>query len=615
MKRHIYNPCVRLGLGLLLLVVPAAAQLKVGDDLSMTVNGTVGVGYNGEYGNTELSDHSSAVNSDLNLTGYFYNPNFLNFYARPIYNRTQDDSGNAAIVDTTSLTGGAGIFSGSHFPGSIAYGRSFQGTGTFGLPEIPGYTTHGSANNFSVGWAELMPHLPPVSAQYMQTTSSTSLFGTDEDQHSNSRNFNVGTGYTVEGWRMSARWSEVWASAQLPSVLTAGESEESYDHSKNFLYNAIHKMPLKGSAAFSYSYGDFSGDGNGLVSTGSNNTLTGTVSLIPWRRLSTTFGVQYDTNLTGAVQEQLLNAGAIAPEVNFGSNSHSLSMYNFDTYTIGKGLSATFGFNRTDQEAYGRSLSANHFSAILNYHFDKPLWGAFTVYGGVNDQSSDAGHQGTGLVAGVNFNKVIKNVEWSGSFAYAQEVETVLATDVTSTYTYLASARKRLSRHWRWNNNFHGYHSGLSDVPGLSNHSESFGTNLTYRNYALGGNYSRSFGTALLTANGLAPAPVSLAPVLGSDQYLLATGSAFGIGASMNPIRRWTVSANYSRSLTNTQSPTLISSGSSKIFTSSTTIQFRKISATGGYTHLMQGFGESTGSLPANLTTFYVGIQRWFHPF
>lgn len=311
MSSYIYNSCAWLVLGLLLLAVPASAQLKVGDDLSMTLDGTVGVGYNADFGNTQLSDHSTAVNGDLTLNGFYYNPNFLNFYVRPIYNRSQENSGGQSLTNSTNVTVGAGIFSGSHFPGSVSYGRTIDSTGTFGLPGLQGFTTEGNSTQFGIGWSELLPNLPPVSAQYSQTTSSSTLFGLTQEEHSAARNLNVSSNYQLDGWLMTARFNDVYTRTELPSFLTAGEFATGDENSKTFFYNTTHKLPLRGSVALNYSYGNFHGDGNGINSTGSNNTFTGNVSLIPWDRLTTNFGVQYDTSLAGMVEQQLIDRKSV----------------------------------------------------------------------------------------------------------------------------------------------------------------------------------------------------------------------------------------------------------------------------------------------------------------
>ncbi len=123
-------------------------------------------------------------------------------------------------------------------------------------------------------------------------------------------------------------------------------------------------------------------------------------------------------------------------------------------------------------------MAINHFSGIVNYNAHKVLWGSFNIYGGVNDQSTDAGHQGTGLVAGVNFSRRMVGFEWGAGFGYAQDVQTVLATQVTSDYSYLANAKRDITRHLIWNTNYHGFHTGLGQLAGSGSRSQGFGTNL-----------------------------------------------------------------------------------------------------------------------------------------
>lgn len=580
------------------------------------MDGTLGAGYSGDYGNTQLSDHSMTVNGDANITGFFYNPNFLNFFIRPVYNRSQENSGSGSLTDASSINVGAGIFSGSHFPGSLSFAKSFDSTGNYGLPGIQGFTTKGNSTAFGIGWSELVPGLPPLTANYYQSSSSSSIFGSDQEDHSSQRNFTLQSNYSLAGWMMAARFSDISSHTELPSFLTAGETIQGDENSKTLVFNTNHKLPMQGGVSFGYSYGSFNGEGDGDTTSGSNQTFSGNASFRPWTRFTTNFGVQYDTSLSGLVEQQLIGAGSIAPEVNFGSQSHSLSMYNFDSLSIARGLSASFNVNRTQQEVYGESVAVNHFSAIVNYNFHKPLWGALNFYGGLNDQSSDVGHQGTGLVAGVNFNKRMGGFEWSAGFGYAQDVQTVLATQVTSDYSYLANVRRNLTRHLLWNSNFHGYHTGLSPLTGSGSHSQGFGTNLEYRGYGLGATYGSSYGTALLTANGLVSPPGTVAPVLGGNQYLLENGSAYSFSASANPIKRWTMSATFNRAISDTTTPTLYAASSSKVFTYFTTWQFRKVSLNAGYTNLQQGAGAATaGGLPVNFSSFYIGFQRWFKPF
>ena len=78
---------------------------------------------------------------------------------------------------------------------------------------------------------------------------------------------------------------------------------------------------------------------------------------------------------------------------------------------------------------------------------------------------------------------------------------------MTSNYSYLANAQRRLSRRVRWMAMFNGFHTGLGELDGESAHAESYGTNLVYKMYNVGANYSHTSGTVLLTANGLVAPP------------------------------------------------------------------------------------------------------------
>ena len=612
MSRHRQN--AGLVFWFLLFALPGFAQVQVGENTNMNLSGNIGVGYTGNYGNPQPSDHSIGLNGTASLTGYYYNPNFINFYLTPVYNRSQENSGSQSITDATSVSMGAGIFSGSHFPGSVSFGKSFNSTGNYGLPGLQGLTTNGDSTSFGVGWSELVPGLPTLSAQYYQTNSSSTIFGTDEEDQTRTRNFNLTSNYNLGGWLMTGRFGDVYTKTEFPSFLSAGEYNVGDANSKTLTFNANHRLPLKGSFAFNYSYGTFSGDGNGLGTSGSNSAYAGTASFLPWSRLTTTFGVQYDTNLSGLVEQQLINSGSVLPQVNLGYNSDSLSLYTFDTLHIAKNLDGTFSFNRLQQNVYGQSVAVNHFSGVVNYRFDKPFWGAFTVYGGVNDQSTDEGHQGTGLVAGVNFNRRVEGFDLNAGFSYSQDVQTILATEVTSEYTYIANAQRKLTRHLTWNSHFSGYQTGLTQITGSSSHSEAAGTTLLYKGWGGSFNYAQSAGTALLTANGLVAAPLPITPVLNGNQYLLVNGTSYSFTATAQPVRLWTINATFSKAQNATLTPSVYSDNSTKVVTFYTQYQMRKISLVGGYTNLIQGVGATT-MLPVNFSSFYVGIQRWFHPF
>jgi hypothetical protein len=591
------------------------AQIEIGDKTNVSLSGDLGYGYNADYGSVQGSDHGTALNGDAVAQGYYFNPKFLNFFVDPIYNRSQANSGQGSITDASSVNAGVNLFSGSHFPGSISFSQAFNSSGNYGFGTTPGFTTTGNSRGFGIGWAELIPGVPPLSVQYSQSASASSIFGSGQEDQVSTKNLNMFSNYKLDGWYMGARFNDTRTHTDLPAVLT-GDDESSIGDtsSKSLNFNANHKLPLRGSFGASYAWSDFGGENNGSTVSGSNQMISANAAFAPSSRFTTSFQLNYNSSLAGEVEQQLIGVGAVNPQVNLGQSSYSISMSNFDNVALTKSLSAGFSVGHIQQEVYGESVGATQLSAILNYRFMKPLWGTVVVYAGMNDQATEAGNQGAGLVAGANFSKQWSNLQLTGSFGYSQDTQTVLATQFTSNYSYMANAQRILGRRVRWLATFNGFHTGLGELAGSSAHSESYGTNLVYKMYNVGATYSHTSGTALLTANGLVAPPGTILPILPGNQFLLDTGSSYSVSFTANPVRRLSFSTSYTRTTNDNLTAALTSNSASKVFLVFTTYQFRKMVFTAGYTNLNQ-FVSASGLPQANYSNFYVGLQRWFKAF
>ena len=117
------------------VVLRAPAQVTVGDDISMNLNGQVAGGYSADYGNAMPSDHGLNFGGTASLSGSYYTPNFLSFSINPYYNQSRANSASQSISDSSGVTASAFLFSGSHFPGSVSYSKTYNSLGTFGAPE------------------------------------------------------------------------------------------------------------------------------------------------------------------------------------------------------------------------------------------------------------------------------------------------------------------------------------------------------------------------------------------------------------------------------------------------------------------------------------------------
>ena len=148
--------------------LPSAAQITIGDNVSLTSNGTINVGYSGTYGNDIQSSHGLGVGGTASLNGFFYNPDFISFSANPYYNQSRSNSGIGSLSDASGVTLTSAIFSGSHFPGSVNYSTAYNSTGNYGIPGISSLDTNGNSQSFGINWNAFVPGLPTLSVGYQQ---------------------------------------------------------------------------------------------------------------------------------------------------------------------------------------------------------------------------------------------------------------------------------------------------------------------------------------------------------------------------------------------------------------------------------------------------------------
>ena len=127
---------------------PAAAQVTVGDNVKLSSGGNLSLGYSGTSGNRDASNHSLDLGGQGWMRGFYYKPQFISFDFQPFYHRSQSDSIYQSITNGSGFTANTNIFSGSRFPGSISYGRTYDSTGQFGVPGISGIAAHGNGDSF-----------------------------------------------------------------------------------------------------------------------------------------------------------------------------------------------------------------------------------------------------------------------------------------------------------------------------------------------------------------------------------------------------------------------------------------------------------------------------------
>jgi hypothetical protein len=594
----------------LLVMVPLAYSqtqpgLAIGENTKLNAGGMLTFGYAGDYGDAIPSSHGLNWGLDGKLSGYYYNPNFLNFSATPYYNQSRNNSSYQSLTGASGIDGTANFFTGSKFPGSVSYRYDRNTTGTFGLAGQPNFTTVGHGQGFSINWSALLPDWPTLSVGYSQGEGGGTIYGTSQETNSSTKLFNVHSNYTLAGFRLNASYMHNSLNSQYPEFL-AGQGEAKQDsNGQDFGVGAQHSLPIHGS--FYASFNRASADST--YHSVSSNTTSYTynmedagASFHPTQKWSFNVGESYTSNLSGYLSQSVQTGGGVTP-VNLGSGSHSLTLSGGTGYQFTDYFSGTAQATHFDEFYFGHDYSGTFVSGTVNYV--KKLLNMFSFSASVLDASNGSNSNSIGFIGNLNYSHRVLGWQTSAQFSYAQNAQTLLVTYTTSYYNYSANVHRRFPHGWQWTGAFNGSHSGLTNYTGTSSRGEGFSTSLGSRRFQVTGNYAQATGISLLaggTLQGLAPTP-------GVSDFVTFNGHSYGGGLSGTPLRRLVLSGAFTRSISNTLGQTF-SHNDTAVYNAQLQYHLRRIGLQAGYTRFTQGI--SAAGTPASTTSYFVGISRWF---
>ena len=597
----------------LLLVVSTQAQLKTGDN-SMTLNGTVSAGYNGDYGNLIPSDHSMSFGGTGTLSGFYYNPNFLSYTVSPYLNQARDNSAFQSISDASGVNLNTSIFAGSKFPGSINYAKAYNSEGNYAIPGLANYTTHGNSDTFGINWAEMLPDWPSLSASFQMGSNQYSIYGSDDTGSSSSRSFSLRSGYILKGFNLAGYFSDGDSHSDVPQILQGStQAETATSSSRDYGFNVGHPLPLHGGFSASINRSDVDSNFQGYSYNASIDTYTGTAAFQPTQKFHFSVSTNYSDNLSGALYQAVTGAGGLVIPPTQGQSSNAFDVQGNASYSVMANLQALASADRRQQSFLGKDYSADSYGGGITY--GRVLFGGNLNTAGTltentisTSSASELGFSGT-----INYNKRFDG--WTaGVFAnYAQNVQTLLITYMSSFYGYGGNIRRRWGKFgWTAGTSFNK--TGLTEQAGTASSGESYNTSIGYSNWInINGTYSKSNGSGIETANGLAATPTPQ-PVLFQNDLILFGGKSYSFGLASNPMRRLTIASSFARAYGNSNVLGILSSNNTEQINVLFQYQFRKMYVTGGYSRLDQGFSAS-GTPPEKISAFYFGVSRWFNFF
>jgi hypothetical protein len=418
----------------------------------------------------------------------------------------------------------------------------------------------------------------------------------------------------IDHFGLGAFYDRGGSEALVPQLLASDEPPETV-HSCNsgYGFNASHPLPMRGGFSAAITHSSFDTNLEGTSVSGGVNLVTANAGIQPTDKLHLALGTNYSSSLSGQIEESIVQAGGIAPETNSNSGSHSIDVIGTAGYAITKTLQAEIDIERRQQSFLGETFSSTGYSGSLFYTRGL-LGGNLNAGATVRDGTiANSGQNSVGFSFNGNYTRRINDWVATGSFGYAQNVQTLLITYMNSFYNYSGNIRHRWGL-FTWSAGAGAGRTGLTQQGATQNTNQSYTTSFGYSRFiTLTGSYSKSSGNGIETATGIAQNPV-LVPVLTPGYTIVFSGNTYSVGLGSNPARKFTIGAAYARANNNNLFNSVATSGSTIEYNTILQYQFRKVYMTGGYSRLQQGFSTST-TAPGILSSFYVGLSRWFNFF
>ncbi len=559
------------------------------------------------------SSHNWTLGGAATLSGSFYSPNFLSFNASIFVNQSRANSDFQSISNASGVNASSTLFGGSRFPGTFTYSKAYNSEGNYAVPGLANYVTHGNSDTFGAVWSENLPDAPSFSAGFQMGSSKYSVYGTNDTGNNAFHSVNLHSAYKYEGFNMGGYYSTGAGHSLIPEVVSGQESTESRSENGALGFNVTHKLPMQGSFAAGLNRSSWDSDYLGSSSSGNIDTINTQAAVHPNNKLSFTATGNYSDNLSGQLIQSVVAAGGILPGLVANQTSNSMDLLGVASYSPVPELQTTAFAERRTQTFLGQTYGVKSYGGSATYAhelLDGSFNAALTVTG---NEADTTGADTLGLSTAENYSSTVFGWHLTGAFGYAQNVQTLLITYMNSFYNYSGNAR----RNWGEFNLSMGAgaaRTGLTQQAGTENSSQGYNASMGYGPwFSATGSYSKANGQALATGAGLTPIPIP-SPILPPGLVTLFGGDSYSFGLSSTPVKKLILAAAYAKSISTTSGATNASANQNNEMNALVQYQYRKLNFTSGYARLEQGFSAS-GTQPEVISSFYIGVSRWFNFF
>ena len=595
---------------LLLLLPPLCAQVQVGHETSLNLNGTAAFGYNGSYGDETSSSHSAAVSGRATLNGNYHSTNFAQFSVSPFYNMSRANSNSESLSNASGVLATANLFSAGNFPVTLNIQRSYNSTGRYDTPGSADYTTHGNSDSFGVSWGMRVPRLPQSTFNFSEGNGNYTMYGSSGESHTHFRSFSMSSSYRVSGFDLHGMYSNSTnQNTSNVDMLSANADGASNGHAYGF--SASHNIFMHGvlSASVTRNVNNSGATSDRYQST--YDSFTGSAVLAPVRNFTINANYYYTSDLTGSMQQEILdNGGSLSSRDQMKSRGTELNI-DAGYVVLPLHLMATVSTDQRSQEVAGHTYTSANYQGSVTYSWYL-MGGYFNATTSdfvteMNNNQSSFGSNNT-----VTYSRYFFGWGTSASFSYRQNSQTALVTETTNGINYSASVFHKLRHRLHVSSGISGSRSGLAQDASSESRSTSVYATLGNNYGSVTANYSNSNGYVYNTSSGLVSAGDT--GTLVDSSLIRYNGRNWGVSLGSGPLPGLVMSVSYSRSLGDTTTSSSVSNNRNIQLNGYVQYQFRRMYINGGYTRMTQAM-TGTGITPGTVGSFYVGISRWFNFF
>ena len=212
------------------------------------------------------------------MTGSYYSPSFLSFTVSPYYNQSRLNSSSQSLSDSSGVSASANIFSGSNYPGTISYNKSYNSTGIFGLPGFPNYNTNGNSDALNIGWGINKPGLPNISVAFLEGHTDNTMYGENAPSRRLSR-IQPERQLQIAGFNLSADYVNYAHHAQFPEIFTNNQQETASSSTDSFNFGVSHTLPWYGSFTANFTHSNFNSEFADTNYSGAVDTVNAAVDI------------------------------------------------------------------------------------------------------------------------------------------------------------------------------------------------------------------------------------------------------------------------------------------------------------------------------------------------